>query len=423
MQKKLGFTSIVLLGINSIIGSGVFFFPHITSKEIGLGSLWTLLFIAIVVMSLAACFAEAAGIYSQNGGPYVYVRDAFGEFPGFVVGFSKLVVQIITWASTACALKVALGVIWSPARTGTGGVIIVVGTLVGLGIVNYLGVNFTKVLNNVVTVSKIIPILIFIVLGVFFVKGSHFELVMTDSAFKWSKFGAISLMWFYAFQGFESLAIASEDMENPKQNLPRAIMIVMSVITVFYIGVHVLSIGVLGNDLKTETMPIQAALFRMIGPTGLMIACTGTLISIAGINIANSFITPRCMVALAEDKLLPSCFAKESRFGTPGFAIVASTIIAIPVALSGSYQMLVTLAVVSGFIQYISTAMAVIRLRSTKKDVVRPFRLPFGILIPAYSIVASIWLLLQAPPLELVAGLAGLFLAVPFYLAMKYQQS
>ena len=143
-KNKFGFWSIVLLGINAIIGSGIFLLPNKAMKIIGPASMLVILFEALLVVSLALCFAEVGGMFKKNGGPYVYAKEAFGDFVGFEVGFMKWAIGIIAWATMAVAFVTALSVVWPQAGEGMTKNIIVTTILVGLGIVNILGVNIFK---------------------------------------------------------------------------------------------------------------------------------------------------------------------------------------------------------------------------------------------------------------------------------------
>lgn len=111
VKSKFGFWSIVLLGINAIIGSGIFLLPNQAYALSGAFSLVVVLFDAVLAMSLALCFAEASGRFHRNGGPYIYARAAFGNFIGFEVGFMKAVISIIAWAATANGFATALSAV------------------------------------------------------------------------------------------------------------------------------------------------------------------------------------------------------------------------------------------------------------------------------------------------------------------------
>lgn len=423
MKKKLGFLSIVLLGINAIIGSGIFLLPNKAMALTGTASLGVIIFNMIVVMSIALCFAEAATYFKKNGGPYVYAKEAFGEFIGFEVGFIKWAICIIAWATMAVAFATALGQIIPSAQDPQIQNLIVVAVLAGLGIVNIIGVNLSKILNNVVTVSKLVPLTLFIAIGIFFIKPENFNPLFPGGTYTPGTFGATALLLFYAFTGFENIAVAAEDMENPQRDLPKATIIVMIIISCFYFLIQLVSIGILGPELAHIPAPIQTAMGMIMGPFGSALVAAGTLISIGGINIANSFVTPRCGVALADDGLLPSIVSKRSKRNTPTVAILISVGIAIPIALSGSFEKLAAISVVSRFAQYIPTCLSVLVFRKRNQPTEFDFKIPFGPVIPIFAIGISLWLLSQATKEQLLWGLGGLLCAVPFYFIMKRKQT
>lgn len=418
MKKKLGLGSIILLGINAIIGSGIFLLPNKAMSLIGTASIFVIIFDMLLVICVALCFAEASSLFKKNGGPYVYAKEAFGDFIGFEVGFIKWAISIIAWATMAVAFATALGQIIPAAQETMVKNTIVVCILVGLGIVNILGVNISKVLNNIVTISKLVPLVIFIAVGIFFIKPANFVPLFPNGAYQSGSFGEAALLLFYAFTGFESIAVAAEDMDNPQKNLPKAIIIVMLIVSFFYIMIQTVSIGILGPELATITTPIQTALERILGPAGGALVAAGTLISIGGINIASSFITPRSGVALADDGLVPAFVGKRSKRDTPYMAIIISVALAIPIALSGSFTTLAAISVVSRFAQYVPTCLSILIFRKTKKDEVRSFQIPFGPVVPIVAVVISVWLLFQASMTQIVWGLGGLIIAVPFYFIM-----
>ena len=421
MKDKLKLPSIVLLGLNAIIGSGIFLLPNKVMSLIGPASIGVILFDMLLVISIALCFAEAAGMFSKNGGPYLYAKEAFGDFVGFEVGFMKWAISIIAWAAMAVAFANALGKVWTPAGEPFNQNVIVVCVLVGLGIVNILGVNFSRVLGNIITVSKLVPLIIVIAVGIFFINGKNFTPVFSgpNGTYVSGSFGAAALLLFYAFTGFESIGVAAKDMEDPQKNIPKAIIIVMLIVSIFYILLQVVSIGVLGKQLSTELTPIQTVARTIMGPFGNALVAAGTLISIGGINVAAAFITPRSGVALAEDGLVPKVVAKQSKKGTPYVAIIITVVLAIPIALSGSFTTLAAISVVSRFVQYVPTCLSIPVLRK-KKELTSSFRVPFGPVIPIIAVLVSFWLLIQSSMQQIAWGLGGLLIGVPFYFLMKY---
>jgi amino acid transporter len=417
-RRKFGFWSIVLLGVNAIIGSGIFLLPGKAMALVGPGSVFVYLFMTIVVMSIALCFAECAGKFSRNGAAYVYARAAFGEFVGFEVGIMRWAIGIIAWAAMAVGFVTALSAVWpaalvEPYKTG-----IILTILIGLGLLNYFGVKMTEIVNNLVTTGKIVPLVLVVLAGVFFIKGSNFE-PMFPRGFVVNSFGEAALLIFYAFTGFESLAVAAEDMENPKKNLPLALVMVVGFCSVIYFMVQAIAVGTLGPALAKSVAPVADAANTFFGPGGKWLVTVGTLVSIGGINIAASFITPRSGVALAEHGMMPRKLAENGRFGTPYLAILITVLLAIPVALSGSFVQLAAISVVSRFAQYVPTCLAVVVLRKKRPDLTGSFVVPFGPVIPGIAVITSIWLVSKATAVQLYWGLGALALGIPLYFIVR----
>lgn len=416
-KKKLGLWSIVLLGINAVIGSGIFLLPGKAMKIMGPGSIFVYLFDMILVMAMALCFAEVAGIFNKNGGPYVYAKEAFGDFIGFEVGIMKWAVGIIAWATMAVGFPTALAKVWPAAANPSTKNMIAILILVGLGVVNIIGVNAAKYMNNIITVGKLVPLIFFVAVGIFFIKGGNF-VPMFPTKLDGATFGSAAILIFYAFTGFESIAVAAEDMENPQKNLPIAIIITMILVSIIYVLTQTVAIGTLGSKLAVSATPVADSANTFFGGFGGMLVTAGTLVSIGGINIAAAFITPRSGVALAEDGLLPKVVAKKNNAGTPYVAIIITVVLAIPIVLSGSFTQLAAISVISRFAQYIPTCLSVLVFRK-RQGMESTFRIPFGPVLPILSVVVSLWLLLQATKVQVMWGLGALIIGIPLYFIMK----
>lgn len=419
-KSKFGFWSIVLLGINAIVGTGIFLLPNKAYSLIGPASLGVLLFDAFLAICIALCFAEVAGFFTRNGGPYLYAKHSLGDFFGFEVGVLKWIVVIIAWAVMAVGFATALGAAF-PALSGDfmKDVIATV-IIVLLTIVNIIGVNMTKILNNLITVSKLVPLFAFIVIGIFAINGSNFtpfvpEFVTESSGGTTGAFAAAAILLFFAYTGFEAIAVAAEDMENPKRNLPRAIITVMIIVSVLYMLVLGVCIGIMGDSLAADKAPLQTAFGHIMGPWGMYFVLAGTLLSMGGINIAQSFLGPRIATSLAEDGMLPSVLAKRSSWGTPVVACIVTGVLSLLLAWSGSFVQLAAISAVSRFTQYLPTCISVIIFRSKWKDKERPYKIPGGIIIPVIAILTSLWMLAQAQVSQLIWGLGGCIIILPLY--------
>ena len=412
---KFGFWSIVLLGINGIVGTGIFLLPNKAYSIIGSASLGVLLFDAVIAGCIALCFAEAASLFTRNGGPYLYAKHALGDFWAFEVGVLKWIVTVIAWAAMAVGFATALGAA-VPALSGDFAKDVISFILiVGLTVVNIFGVNVSKFVNNLITISKLVPLTLFIAIGIFFINGANFTPVFPQDTYVDGSFAQAAVLLFFAYTGFEVIAIAAEDMKNPKKNLPRAIIMCMLLVSVLYMAILAVSIGVLGTDLANTKAPVQDAFNVIVGPIGMYIVLIGTLISMGGINFAEAYYAPRVATSMAEDGMLPSALAKRNHYNAPYVAAIVTAIASVLLAWSGSFTTLAAISAVSRFTQYLPTCLAVIIFRRKWANKARSYTIPGGYLIPVIAIGTSLWMLAQAQTNQLLWGLGGCIIILPFY--------
>ncbi len=414
-KAKMGFWTIVLFGINSIIGSGIFLLPNNAMSIIGPASLGVLLFDMLLVLAMTFCFAEASGLFKDNGGPYIYAKEAFGDFIGYEVGFLTWITRIIAFSTMGVGFATALGGIMPELATPMMKNVIVTVIFALLAVMNLFGVQLFKVIQNLATVAKILPFVLFIGMGIFFIDSANFTPLFPGGEYTPGTFGTAAVMLFFTFTGFESIAVAASEMENPQKNLPRAILVAIVIVASIYFLLLACAIGIMGYELANTTVPVQEAFGRIAGSFGTGIVASGTLISIGALCISSSFVTPYSCLALAEKGMLPAVMTKRNRFNAPYWCILASTIIAMLIAYTGSFTFLASISVVSRFSQYIPTCLSIPVFRKKMPDAPRAFKIPFGPVIPAIAVLTSIWLLAQAKPQQLIMGLGAAVIAVPFY--------
>lgn len=414
-SKKLGFWSIVLLGINGIIGSGIFLLPNKAMAIIGPASLLVMLFDMLLVLAITFCFAEASGLFKENGGAYIYAKEAFGDFIGYEVGFLSWATRIIAFSTMSVGFATALGGLIPSLNTVMMKNIIISVIFIVLAVINLLGIKLYEVIQNLATIAKILPFILFIGMGIFYIEPVNFTPLVPNGVYTPGSFGAAAVMLFFAFTGFESLAVAAAEMENPQKNLPKATLITIFTVSAIYILLLACAIGIMGDELADTTAPVQAAFTRIAGAFGTTIVAAGTLISIGALCIASSFITPHSGLALAEQHMLPAFMAKRNRFGAPYWCIIVSTIVAMLIGYTGGFAFLASISVVSRFSQYIPTCLSIMVFRKKMPDAPRVFKIPFGPVIPVIALLVSFWLLAQAKPQQLIIGFGAAIVALPFY--------
>lgn len=421
-KNKLGFWSIFFLGINTIIGSGIFLLPSKAYNDVGMGSLIIIILNAFLALSFAFCYAEASSIFNKNGSSFIYAKEAYGNFIGFEIGIFAWFIGIITWATEIQGFLTALSGIYPKILNSDFNKIFVVLIGISLGLLNYLGVKISKILNNVITVSKLIPLFLFILIGLFFIDFSNFIgfFYKIKIGIEGDNFAAATLLIFYAFTGFDLLAVAAEDMDNPKKNLPKAIISVILFCSIFYLGIMIVCIGILGKNLALTHIPIAQATKTIFGNIGYLFITVATLISIGGITIALSFISPRSLEALSDTKYLPSIFSKKGRFNTPTYSILLTTLLTMALAMYGDFIFLAGLTVIARLIEFISTAGAIIVFR--KRRISSQYKMPLGSIIPYVAIIISLWLISKSSMENYIIIFLGLFIGYLCYIFYAKKQ-
>lgn len=420
--KKFKLWTLVLLGINSIIGSGIFMYPAYVYKQIGEGSSLMFIFVAFLVSTIALCFAECASNCSENGAAYAYAKDAFGNFTGFIVGFMRYVVALSAWPALIVGFTMTLGAVVPVMASPMAQKISIVVLVSGFTLLNISGLKNIEKFNNISTIAKLVPLVLFIAIGFFFVdKGSvipSFSPEMGSTVV----FSNAAIMVLYAFTGFEALATSVKDVENPKVDIPKALIIIMTIVSLFYVFITAITIGIMGSELTSDPAmmkaPLAFAFKRVIGDVGFYIITGGTLISLFAIVFAGSYFAPRILSSLAETHMIPEVFGKKNEKGMPYIAILVTGGLAIIIGLSGSYLYLTQLSVVARFLQYIPTILAVFvyRRRNTNID---GYKMPFGYTIPIIALVLSTFLLYNSAktdPTKIMIGAVGVIVAALVYL-------
>lgn len=409
--KKLGFWSIVLLTINSIIGSGIFLSPGSVVQMSGTKAGIVYLAAAIFASVLAITFAAAAKYVSKGGAAYAYAKAAFGENVGFYVGVTRYIAASIAWGVMGTGVvKTVLSIFKIDSENFmyiTLGFLILMLVLL---VINLLGTNVLTLISNLSTIAKLAALITTILAGIIIVLitgENHFSEVnslvdstgaqlipnMTTSTFVMAMIAA-----FYAFTGFESVASGSEDMDKPEKNLPKAIPLAILIIAAIYIGIVLISM-MINPKAIVETTDVVALVAVFDNSIIKSIILYGALISMFGINVAASFHTPRILEAMSKEKQIPSYLAKRTDKGFPLLAFLITIAIAIIIPMVFDYNMtsIIVISSISRFVQFLVVPLGVIAFFYEKnKEAILPDvkkNKITDVFIPILSLVLTIFLL------------------------------
>lgn len=422
LKRSLSLVDVMALGVNAVIGQGIFLLPGLAAAVLGPASLVALLLAAAVASLIALCFAEVGSRFKSTGGAYVYARETFGPFIGFEVGWMLCCVGIISWAALANGFTVVLGRFIPAVAQGWLQPVVAIGLMVALGVLNLLGAKMGAAVSTFFSIAKLLPVLVFVTVGFFHLEGALFEPFAPQG---YSRLAEGTVLLLYAFVGFESSVVPAGEMKNPQRAVPVALMTVMGIVCVAYLTVFVVTMGTFPAVAGHEN-PVASASARFLGPMGGTLIAAGIVISVFGINAGAALVSPRKIYALAERGDLPRVVARvDAKTGTPRVAIAVTFVAAAALSLTGTVKDLAILGVVARFVQYIPTCLAVVVLRSRDGAQRRQgFRVPLGPVIPALAIYLCLWLIWNTDPDKLLWGAAALLLGVPFYwLAQRRQRT
>ena len=409
---KLGFWSIVLLAINSIIGSGIFLTPGSVVSQAGSKALIVYFIAAIFASVLAISFSAAAKYVTKSGASYAYSKAAFGDNVGFYVGILRYFSASVAWG------VMAVGVIKSTISIFGGNPDKFLNVTIGfmilmivVTVINLFGQKFVKFVMNMATAGKLAALILIIVAGVVLLiktgathslssvdqitqNGQRIVPTLTTTGLVMAVVSA-----FYAFTGFESVASGSEDMQEPEKNLPKAIPLAILVIAAIYIGVVAVAMVLDPKALMTTKQVVAvSAIFKNEVLRDVILV--GALISMLGINVASSFNAPRILEAMAREHQLPGTLTERTKNNFPIKTFFISEALAILVPLAFQYNMtnLITLSAMVRFLGFIIVPLAVICFyygKNKQPILPAPKNIITDIFVPILSIVLVIFLLVK----------------------------
>lgn len=363
--------------VNSVIGSGIFGLPSLITRQLGAAGPAAWVAAAIFSGIIMGCFAEVASRFTETGGPYLYARVAFGRFTGILMGWLTWLVRLASAAANADLFVIYLVEFWAHAHNLIPRLIVLTALIGTVTVINYMGVNAGTQLSNVFTVAKLLPLVVFIVLGGIYLFSHHrpvqVGIVNTGSG---SWLNAMILMVF-AYGGFEGALLPMGEAKDPRRDAPFALIAALATCAVVYTLAQVVVMGVLANSAASDR-PLATAAHVFMGEVGTAFISVGALLSIYGYLSSMILNTPRLTFALAEQGDFPRLFAAiHPRFRTPFVSIVVFAALLWVLAFSGTFQWNVVLSAVARLFYYGIVCAALIVLRRRAPGEAR-FRLPAG---------------------------------------------
>lgn len=414
LKRSLTLFDVIGLGVNAVIGQGIFLLPGVAAGLLGPASVAALMIASFLALLIALCFAEVGSRFKSTGGSYIYAREAFGSVPGYVVGWMLCVVCVVSWAVLANGFTLVLGHFFPEVTSGWLQPVVAITLMTLMVVVNLTSAKVAGTFSTICSVAKVIPILVFVGVGLYSFDADKFAPFAPNG---WDNLGQTVLILLYMLVGFETSVVPAGEMENPKKAVPTALISVMVLVVVIYLGVMVACFS-LHPHLADAKNPVTDAATVFFGSIGGSLIAAGIVLSSLGVNAAQALVGPRNLFAMAERGDLPEFLSHvDARTGVPRNAVIVAYLASVVLTLSGTFYQLVQLGVLARFVQYLATcgALFVYRRRDRAEGVTMGFRIPGGEMVAALTILLIFWLISQTSWDSLKMGLVLLLMAFPMY--------
>src|SRR6267142_2765919 len=396
LVRGIGIPALTANIVSSTIGAGIFVIPATVAK--GLGSAAPLAFVccAIAMVLFVTCFAIAGSRVSLTGGLYAYVEVAFGRYVGFLAGILYFLTALGAVAGVVNVLADSVALV-VPFLVGPMMRVVVMFAVYGsLVFINIRGVRKGAGAVTVITFAKLLPLLLFICAGLFFIHAPN----LSWGGWPGSKtLGDSVILLIFAFVGIEVALIPSGEVKNPSRTVPRSAYLALVTTTIIYILIQVVAQGTLGPDLANyKDAPLAEAAAKFLGNIGRTILLAGATVSAFGFVTSDILSSPRMIFAFGRDGALPAWFARVNpRYRSPDVAIITYALLAFALSVTGTFEQLAVLSNVSVLLMYLLCCAACWFL--VQRDVRtegQPFNFPGMKIVPALAIIAIIWILSHA---------------------------
>ena len=306
LKRSLGLFDVVSLVVGTIVGADIYIAASFGAGFLGPSSIFAWIIAGLMALVIALCFAECSSLVPRVGGPYAYAKEAFGDFVGFLVGWSLLIAE---WSAIAVfpLAFVAYLKYFYPVMPSWEQIVIKIFFVLFLTIVNYRGVKEAGKVNDILTVLKIAPIFLLTIIGIllFVIRPSELVSHFTPLApIGFGGLGSALVLIFWAYVGFELVTVPSDEIIDAKTTVPQAILMGMGIVTLFYVLTNFVIIGTVPwMELAASSAPLALAGYAVMGSVGALILTLGALFSVSGSDEAGILSSARIPYAMAGDGL------------------------------------------------------------------------------------------------------------------------
>jgi basic amino acid/polyamine antiporter, APA family len=429
LARTLGTRDLTLLVVGNVIGSGIFLVPSSVLAQSGESvpiamAVWLVGGVLSLLGALSYGELGAMEGTSAGGGLYAFIRDGFGSFPAFLYGWTLF---FVIGAGTIATLAVAAAnymtqfVPMSQTQKSLAAATLIVVMMV----INVRGTRESATVQNLATGIKVAAILA--MSAILFALGNGTAAApvvhaVTPASLSGVGLSIISVLW--AYEGWQYVTFVSAEAKDPQRSLPRAIALGTLMLIAIYLIANFAYLAALGPARVAASQRVAGeAMATVMGPAAGWLLAAVIIVSMYSAAHATVITVPRVYFAMAHDGLFFRRLAEvHPRYNTPALAIITSCVWAIVLALTGTFEQLLTYVVFIGWIFYALGAAAVIALRIKRPDAARPFKVPLYPLPPILFVVAAAVIVVNtmiSQPRQAAIGIAVVLAGAPAYLIWR----
>ncbi|VVB95678.1 Amino acid permease [uncultured archaeon] len=406
LKRTLGLFDAFAIGIGAIIGSGIFVVTGIAAGLAGPALLLSLIFGAIISGFTALSFAELAQARPKEGGGYEFAREFISPFAGFIAGWlwilSNVVVGVVV--SLGFASYLALFIPF-PVNVN----IIAALACIAVTFINYLGARDSSLLNDILVIIKLLILALFVAFGLGSVKSGNFSPFMPT--------GEIGIMQgatliFFAYSGFARVTLISEEVKDPKKNIPRAIILSLGISTIVYMLVSFTAVGLVGYKVLASSGSPLADAAQSVGKNLAYFVSVGALVATFSVLLTTLLGLSRISFAMSRDSDLPHFFTRLDKHSTPYYTVLVFGFTMAVLALFSNLMQAVALANFGSLLYYLLSNYAALKLENHV----------YPRIIPVLGIITCVVLLVFLSRDAWVRGCIVLLAGVVYYYLLKKWQ-
>jgi len=419
-KKELSLFDLTNIVVGSVIGADIYIASAITAGMLGPFSLVIWVIAGIFATVIALVFAYCSYYVPKVGGPFAYVSEAFDDFYGFLTGWSMWIAELISLPVFAIAFVRYLE--YLVPLTSNEEILVKGIFLFSLTAINIIGVKIAGRVNDALTLIKLAPLLLLIGAGIVFLItqpsvffGNYHPFVPLGV----SATGTALVLIFWAYAGFELGSLPAAEVKNPRITIPKAIIMGMSIVAIFYLSTNFIVYGAVNwSDLTKSSTPLILVGGVLLGSAGALIMTVGALFSVSGSDESGMLGTGRLSYAMSVDGLFPRLFSSlHPKYGTPYIGLVVQGTIAFILSIYSPITGLISFAVFNLAFSFLLTCLALVVLtRDSEKQ------LPGQNILPWIGVMICLYLLYSTSFFDKIVGTVIILAGVMIYIFFSPKQ-